>query len=67
MHNLQASNGKLSEAVGRKLFQQLIDAVSYCHNKGVFHRDLKVTYLFLLMKDLLKGMDTLVIPLFLYE
>ncbi|GMI64565.1 CBL-interacting protein kinase 1, SNF1-RELATED PROTEIN KINASE 3.16 [Hibiscus trionum] len=37
-----ASNGKLSEAEGRKLFQQLIDAVSYCHNKGVFHRDLKL-------------------------
>lgn len=39
---LQASKGKLSEVEGRKLFQQLIDGVSYCHNKGVFHRDLKV-------------------------
>lgn len=37
-----ASQGKLSEAAGRKLFQQLIDGVSYCHNKGVFHRDLKL-------------------------
>lgn len=37
-----ASNGKLSEAEGRKLFQQLIDGVSYCHDKGVFHRDLKL-------------------------
>ncbi|XP_071937678.1 CBL-interacting serine/threonine-protein kinase 1-like isoform X2 [Coffea arabica] len=37
-----ASKGKLSEAQGRKLFQQLIDGVSYCHNKGVFHRDLKL-------------------------
>ncbi|KAK9287940.1 hypothetical protein L1049_016385 [Liquidambar formosana] len=37
-----ASKGKLSEAAGRKLFQQLIDGVSYCHNKGVFHRDLKL-------------------------
>ncbi|WOK98168.1 CBL-interacting protein kinase 1 [Canna indica] len=35
------SNGRLSEPEGRKLFQQLIDAVSYCHEKGVFHRDLK--------------------------
>ncbi|XP_072996134.1 CBL-interacting protein kinase 1-like [Typha latifolia] len=33
--------GKLSEQEGRKLFQQLIDAVSYCHEKGVYHRDLK--------------------------
>ncbi|KAJ7955330.1 Non-specific serine/threonine protein kinase [Quillaja saponaria] len=37
-----ASKGKLTEAEGRKLFQQLIDGVSYCHNKGVFHRDLKL-------------------------
>ncbi|CAN4107108.1 unnamed protein product [Withania somnifera] len=36
------SKGKLSEAQGRKLFQQLVDGVSYCHNKGVFHRDLKL-------------------------
>ncbi|XP_047257278.1 CBL-interacting serine/threonine-protein kinase 1 isoform X2 [Capsicum annuum] len=36
-----ASKGKLSESQGRKLFQQLIDGVSYCHDKGVFHRDLK--------------------------
>lgn len=38
----QATRGKLSESEGRKLFQQLIDGVSYCHNKGVYHRDLKV-------------------------
>lgn len=38
----QSSKGKLKEADGRKMFQQLIDCVSYCHNKGVFHRDLKV-------------------------
>ncbi|PSR97843.1 CBL-interacting serine/threonine-protein kinase [Actinidia chinensis var. chinensis] len=37
-----ASKGRLSEAQGRKLFQQLIDGVSYCHNKGVYHRDLKL-------------------------
>ncbi|KAG4990866.1 hypothetical protein JHK82_024357 [Glycine max] len=37
-----ASKGKLKEAEGRKIFQQLIDCVSFCHNKGVFHRDLKL-------------------------
>ncbi|KAJ1403015.1 Serine/threonine-protein kinase, active site [Sesbania bispinosa] len=37
-----ASKGKFTEGEGRKLFQQLIDGVSYCHSKGVFHRDLKL-------------------------
>ncbi|KAK6930369.1 NAF domain [Dillenia turbinata] len=37
-----ATKGKLPEAEGRKLFQQLIDGVSYCHDKGIFHRDLKL-------------------------
>lgn len=39
---MQALKGRLSEREGRKLFQQLIDAVNYCHDKGVYHRDLKV-------------------------
>ncbi|CAM0958225.1 unnamed protein product [Alopecurus aequalis] len=32
---------RLSEREGRRIFQQLIDGVSYCHGKGVYHRDLK--------------------------
>ncbi|KAG2314331.1 hypothetical protein Bca52824_017453 [Brassica carinata] len=36
------SKGKLSETNGRKMFQQLIDGISFCHNKGIFHRDLKL-------------------------
>ncbi|KAF8083188.1 hypothetical protein N665_0789s0008 [Sinapis alba] len=36
------SKGKISETQGRKMFQQLIDGISYCHNKGIFHRDLKL-------------------------
>ena len=38
----KAIKGKLSEEEGRRLFQQLIDGVSYCHEKGIYHRDLKV-------------------------
>ncbi|CAI5515653.1 unnamed protein product [Closterium sp. Naga37s-1] len=33
--------GRLSESEARRYFQQLVDAVDYCHAKGVCHRDLK--------------------------
>ncbi|XP_038891466.1 CBL-interacting serine/threonine-protein kinase 1-like isoform X2 [Benincasa hispida] len=36
------SKGKMDEVEGRRLFQQLIDGLSYCHDKGVYHRDLKL-------------------------
>ncbi|KAK9136557.1 hypothetical protein Sjap_007151 [Stephania japonica] len=36
------SEGRFSESKSRKLFQQLIDGLSYCHEKGVYHRDLKL-------------------------
>lgn len=34
-------NGKQDEEVARKYFHQLVDAVHYCHHRGVYHRDLK--------------------------
>ncbi|THU74137.1 hypothetical protein C4D60_Mb04t30170 [Musa balbisiana] len=37
-----ARHGRLKEDEARKYFQQLINAVDYCHSRGVFHRDLKV-------------------------
>eukprot|EP01132_Coremiostelium_polycephalum_P005957 gene5957-7420_t len=34
-------NGKLPEEEGRRLFQQMISGVEYCHHHMVVHRDLK--------------------------
>ncbi|CAK8564217.1 unnamed protein product [Lathyrus sativus] len=48
---------KLNECEARKLFQQLVDAVDYCHNKGVFHRDLKPENLLLDNQGNLKVSD----------
>lgn len=34
--------GKLEEAMARTLFRQIVSAVSYMHDKGFIHRDLKL-------------------------
>ncbi|KAJ8634653.1 hypothetical protein MRB53_008920 [Persea americana] len=48
---------KLSEGDARKYFQQLIDAVDYCHSRGVYHRDLKPENLLLDSRGNLKVSD----------
>lgn len=40
----------MKEDEARKYFQQLINAVDYCHSRGVFHRDLKVYFLKIFMR-----------------
>lgn len=34
-------NGKMMEKESRRIFRQILAAVSYCHNNLVVHRDLK--------------------------
>ncbi|WMV07254.1 hypothetical protein MTR67_000639 [Solanum verrucosum] len=37
------NHGRMREEEARKYFQQLIHTVDYCHSRGVYHRDLKVS------------------------
>ncbi len=34
--------GHLTEIEGRRVFQQLVSALSYCHGRGIVHRDMKL-------------------------
>ncbi|XP_020600309.1 CBL-interacting protein kinase 23-like [Phalaenopsis equestris] len=52
-----ASRGRMKEDEARKYFQQLINAVDYCHSRGVFHRDLKPENLLLDSNGVLKVSD----------
>ncbi|XP_023644779.1 CBL-interacting serine/threonine-protein kinase 23 isoform X2 [Capsella rubella] len=52
-----SSNGRLKEDEARKYFQQLINAVDYCHSRGVYHRDLKPENLLLDASGALKVSD----------
>lgn len=38
-----AKYGRLSERAARHKFWQILSAVEFCHNKGIVHRDLKVS------------------------
>ncbi|KAH0574496.1 Kinase, CAMK CAMKL [Spironucleus salmonicida] len=42
LFNYVVSNKKLDEEEARKIFQQLISALDYCHQRNVVHRDLKL-------------------------
>ncbi|XP_022885336.1 CBL-interacting protein kinase 23-like [Olea europaea var. sylvestris] len=53
----QATKGGLKEDEARKYFQQLINAVDYCHSRGVGHRDLKPENLLLAANGVLKVSD----------
>ncbi|KAF8110216.1 hypothetical protein N665_0086s0054 [Sinapis alba] len=41
------AKGRLRQGVARSYFQQLISSVSFCHSRGVYHRDLKLENLLL--------------------
>lgn len=37
------TNKRMAEGDARKKFSQIVLAVDYCHQKGIVHRDLKVS------------------------
>ncbi|KAL3517975.1 hypothetical protein ACH5RR_020564 [Cinchona calisaya] len=53
----KVAKGKLKEDVARRYFQQLINAVDFCHSRGVYHRDLKPENLLLDENENLKISD----------
>ncbi|CDY17228.1 BnaA05g09600D [Brassica napus] len=53
----KVSKGRLREGVARRYFQQLISSVSFCHGRGVYHRDLKLENLLLDDEGSLKVSD----------
>uniref|UniRef100_A0A1J3EQV9 non-specific serine/threonine protein kinase n=1 Tax=Noccaea caerulescens TaxID=107243 RepID=A0A1J3EQV9_NOCCA len=53
----KVAKGKLKEDVAWKYFFQLINAVDYCHSRGVYHRDIKPENLLLDDNDNLKVSD----------
>ncbi|CAI0469852.1 unnamed protein product [Linum tenue] len=52
-----AKHGRLKEDEARKYFQQIINAVDFCHSRGVYHRDLKPENLLLDSFGVLKVSD----------
>lgn len=53
----KVAKGKLEENVARKYFHQLINAVDFCHSRGVYHRDIKPENLLLDEDENLKVSD----------
>uniref|UniRef100_A0A0E0CUI4 non-specific serine/threonine protein kinase n=1 Tax=Oryza meridionalis TaxID=40149 RepID=A0A0E0CUI4_9ORYZ len=51
------NSGRLGEDEARRYFHQLINAVDYCHSRGVYHRDLKPENLLLDSHGALKVSD----------
>lgn len=47
LYDYLAEQGRLEEDEARRLFQQLINGIDYCHSKDIVHRDLKLDNLLL--------------------
>ncbi|KAL2317382.1 hypothetical protein Fmac_031258 [Flemingia macrophylla] len=53
----KVAKGKLKEDVAHRYFRQLMNAVDFCHTRGVYHRDIKPENILLDENDNLKVSD----------
>lgn len=57
MHSVLTARKRFPEAEARKYFHSLIDCLAYCHERGVYHRDLKLENLLVTKSGELKVCD----------
>lgn len=57
MHTVLSTKIKFSEAEAQRYFRSLIKCLHYCHERGVYHRDLKLENLLLTSSGELKVCD----------
>ena len=57
LFDMLMDRGRQTEQESRRLFQQIVSAVAYCHANGVVHRDLKAENLLLDKKNNIKIID----------
>nr|KYP72972.1 CBL-interacting serine/threonine-protein kinase 10 [Cajanus cajan] len=53
----KVAKGKLEEEVAHRYFRQLVNAVDFCHSRGVYHRDIKPENILLDENENLKVSD----------
>ncbi|EPX74911.1 CAMK/CAMKL/AMPK protein kinase Ppk9 [Schizosaccharomyces octosporus yFS286] len=66
LHSILAKCKRLDEFVARKIFQQIVSAVEYCHQNNVSHRDLKLENI-LLTKDFTVKLSDFSLSNFMYD
>lgn len=57
LHSVLTARKRFTENEARSLFRSLVESLAYCHEKGVFHRDLKLENLLLTSSGQLKVCD----------
>ncbi|WBW71203.1 serine/threonine protein kinase Ppk9 [Schizosaccharomyces osmophilus] len=66
LHSILAKCKRLNESVARRIFQQVVFAVEYCHQNNVSHRDLKLENI-LLSKDFTVKLSDFSLSNFMYD